>query len=76
MNPQHWTPATEACVGTLLSAGCAAMHGLEVITPIAEGVGALCGAVIGLHGIYRLMRPRPRSKRTRWSDNRNDGDEL
>ncbi len=75
MTPSHWNPKAEAAYGAGLSVALSWLHSVDVIdlvTRYATMLGAVFGVVIGAHGIYRIIFPRPRTKRTRDTDGTDD----
>lgn len=71
MNPSDLQPKTELAYGTGITGvslviNWIAIHWLDAIsiaTTLGTCIGALCGAVVGLHAVYRLMKPKPRKNR-------------
>ena len=64
MNPSDLPAKTELAYGGTITGLSLAMHWLnDYVTPIATAVGAVAGAIVGLHAVYRLCRPKRRTDR-------------
>jgi outer membrane lipoprotein SlyB len=68
MSPRDFSAPVELAYGGGISGFAVAMHYLnDYVTPIATAVGAVAGAAVGLHALYRMVRP----KNKRFTDRRN-----
>lgn len=71
MSPRDLSANMELAYGGGISGFAVAMHYLnDYVTPIATALGAVAGAAVGLHAVYRLVRP----KNKRWQDRRGKDD--
>lgn len=52
-NSDQFQGAIECTLGATL---CSLMFWAHTLTVVAEMVAALCGAIIGIHGVWRLVR--------------------
>ena len=64
MNPSDLPAKTELAYGGGIAGLSLFMHWLnEYVTPAATAIGAVAGAIVGIHAVYRLCRPRRRQDR-------------
>jgi hypothetical protein len=66
MNPHDLSARVELAYGGGISSFAIATHYLnDYITPWATGIGAIAGAIVGLHALYRLIRPKNKRRSDR-----------
>lgn len=74
MSPHDLSPKTELGYGASISGIAVLLHSIDVIdivTRYATMIGAVLGAVVGVHAVYRIFWPKPRYGR-RKSDGADD----
>lgn len=77
MSPHDLSPKTELGYGAGISGLAVLLHSIDVVdvvTRYATMLGAVLGAIVGIHAVYRIWHPKPRYGR-RKSDN-DDDDEV
>lgn len=71
MNPTDLQPKTELAYGTGITVVSLVLNwvsanwldAINITTVVATCVGALCGAIVGIHAVYRINRPKKRLDR-------------
>lgn len=59
MNPRDLSAGSELAYGSSISGVALLIHYLnDYVTPVATALGALAGAIVGGHAVYRLLRPK------------------
>lgn len=64
MNPTDLSAKAELAYGGGITGIALVMHWLnDYVTPAATAIGAIAGAIVGIHAVYRLFRPKKRRDR-------------
>jgi outer membrane lipoprotein SlyB len=59
MNPRDLSANMELAYGGGITGTAVLMNYLnDYVTPIATAVGAVAGAIVGVHALYRMVRPK------------------